>query len=435
MKMADESSGQTSGSGLDFTRRNGDLIGDQTVALGGVAGFVLAWALTARSPDLSAGIHLIFFVGLTVTPMMLLSVFLIKTHLRKTSGLSREPRKINYARLGMKLVGFFATMAFLAFCYWVFPEYSKARYAPVWDAVGILFIPVAIATVFYFAWVDCRMREPEDAYWHCGMLFLGKWKSANWQLLREYCLGWFIKGFFLPFMLSGVAENAGRVLADGWDPTSFGFLYLTSVALVYCVDTVFGSVGYLLTLRILDAQIRSVQPLGIGWIAALICYPPWTQATASFLKYKGPLGWSDWLKDSPILFISWGFAILVLLSVYLWATLSFGCRFSNLTNRGIVVDGPYRYLKHPAYVTKNLAWWFMYVPFVSHISVEDNLRSCFLLGMLNVIYYIRAKTEERHLMADAAYREYASWMSENGLVALIRRMGPLRKCSAPQLLS
>lgn len=412
---------------LNFARRKGDLIGDQTVALGGLAGFCAAWAITSHTPSISTGVHLILFVALTVAPMVLFSVFLVKTHLRRTSGLLPESGRINYARLGIKLLGFLGTMGFLAFCYWLFPEYSKPRYAPVWEAATLIIVPVTIATAFYFAWIDCRMQEPKDAYWHCGMLFLGKWKSVNWEILREYGLGWFIKGFFLPFMLSGVVENATGVLADGWNPTSFGFLYLTSISIIYCVDTIFGAVGYLLTLRILDAEIRSPQPLGIGWVATLICYPPWSQAMSSFLKYRGPVEWSDWLKDSPVFFITWGFAILVLLSIYLWATLSFGCRFSNLTNRGIIIDGPYRYLKHPAYLTKNLAWWLMYVPFVSHISLADNLRACFMLAVLNGIYYVRAKTEERHLMADPAYRLYARWIEMNGLVASIRWIGSVRR--------
>ena len=173
---------------LNFARRKGDLIGDQTVALGGLAGFSAAWAITAHTPSLSSGIHLILFVALTVAPMALFSVFLVKTYLRRTSGLLPESGKINYGRLGVKLLGFLGTMGVLAFCYWLFPEYAKSRYAPVWEAAALLLIPVTIATAFYFAWIECRMQEPEDAYWHCGMLVLGKWKSANWEILREYGL-------------------------------------------------------------------------------------------------------------------------------------------------------------------------------------------------------------------------------------------------------
>lgn len=90
--------------------------------------------------------------------------------------------------------------------------------------------------------------------------------------------------------------------------------------------------------------------------------------------------------------------------------MSFGTRFSNLTNRGIVVHGPYRFLKHPAYVAKNLSWWLISIPFVAHGSIQENARACLLLGVMNLVYYLRAKTEERHLRADPAYRIYVRWI-------------------------
>ena len=131
----------------------------------------------------------------------------------------------------------------------------------------------------------------------------------------------------------------------------------------------------------------------------------------------------DWLHPWPILFVSWGFAILVLHVVYVWSTASFGCRFSNLTNRGIIVDGPYRYLKHPAYVSKNIAWWLMAVPFVAQATWPAALRACICLALTNLIYVIRAWTEERHLMRDPAYVVYCQWMKEHSLWAWFKRWG------------
>ena len=37
----------------------------------------------------------------------------------------------------------------------------------------------------------------------------------------------------------------------------------------------------------------------------------------------------------------------------------FSFRFSNLTHRGIITSGPYRFTKHPSYVSKNIAWSFV----------------------------------------------------------------------------
>ena len=40
------------------------------------------------------------------------------------------------------------------------------------------------------------------------------------------------------------------------------------------IFVVFATVGYVLTLKPLDAHIRTANPYAAGWMAALICYPP-----------------------------------------------------------------------------------------------------------------------------------------------------------------
>ena len=44
-----------------------------------------------------------------------------------------------------------------------------------------------------------------------------------------------------------------------------------------------------------------------------------------------------------------------------------------------------------------------------------------MLAGVNVIYYLRAKTEERHLSRDPVYREYAEFIREHGLFSYLRR--------------
>ncbi|MFH0876389.1 MAG: methyltransferase [archaeon] len=91
--------------------------------------------------------------------------------------------------------------------------------------------------------------------------------------------------------------------------------------------------------------------------------------------------------------------IFLLLLVYLWATLSLGTKSSNLTNRGIVDKGAYKYIRHPAYISKNAAWWLMAIPIM-------NAQLFFGLLLLSIIYFMRAITEERHLIADDDYKKY-----------------------------
>jgi protein-S-isoprenylcysteine O-methyltransferase Ste14 len=105
---------------------------------------------------------------------------------------------------------------------------------------------------------------------------------------------------------------------------------------------------------------------------------------------------------------------------------AFGLRFSNLTYRGVLTNGPYRFTKHPAYLAKNTFWWLESLPFlvVSH-SFTDMVRNAFFLACVSAIYFWRAKTEEAHLLAeDPKYRAYADWMAQHGLITrLFHRSG------------
>ena len=121
-----------------------------------------------------------------------------------------------------------------------------------------------------------------------------------------------------------------------------------------------------------------------------------------------------------------GFILVFLTAVYAWATVAFGIRFSNLTHRGILTHGPYAWTKHPAYVSKNLFWWLSTLPFLATTgNPVDMIRNTVVLGIVTGVYYWRAKTEERHLSSDPAYREYAEWIGQNGpLPRLLHRLKP-----------
>jgi protein-S-isoprenylcysteine O-methyltransferase Ste14 len=170
-----------------------------------------------------------------------------------------------------------------------------------------------------------------------------------------------------------------------------------------------------------------------GWLAALLCYPPFVWGIIGpenqVLSYeRATPGWEHWFAGSPVLLWGWGTLLVLLTGIYAWATVAFGIRFSNLTYRGVLTHGPYRFTRHPAYLAKNLFWWASVLPFlVTTGSVVDAIRNCFCLLVVNAIYYWRARTEEAHLLAeDPKYREYHAWMEQHGLItaplARLRRM-------------
>jgi protein-S-isoprenylcysteine O-methyltransferase Ste14 len=144
-----------------------------------------------------------------------------------------------------------------------------------------------------------------------------------------------------------------------------------------------------------------------------------------YLHYDGP-GFESWLSGVPTARWVCAAVILALEIIYLLATFAFGVRFSNLTNRGILTNGPYRFTKHPAYIAKNMSWWMITLPFIpTHGWVEAVKWSCGLAGV-STIYFLRAKTEERHLSKDPAYVEYALWMRENGWLRFFDRVPLVR---------
>jgi protein-S-isoprenylcysteine O-methyltransferase Ste14 len=104
-------------------------------------------------------------------------------------------------------------------------------------------------------------------------------------------------------------------------------------------------------------------------------------------------------------------------ALWVWATAIYGLRWSNLTNRGIITGGPYRYTKHPDYLAKSAFWWLLSVPFLSVDGWQSALSHCAMLVAVNLVYYARAKTEERHLRRDPVYRAYAAWIEQHGFFA------------------
>jgi isoprenylcysteine carboxyl methyltransferase (ICMT) family protein YpbQ len=118
--------------------------------------------------------------------------------------------------------------------------------------------------------------------------------------------------------------------------------------------------------------------------------------------------------------VGWLALLIATSALWAWSTIIYGLRWSNLTNRGIITNGPYRYFKHPDYLAKNIRWWLLYVPFLSS-SGWNAVQNCALLLVMNLIYYWRAKTEEQHLSADPQYVAYSAWIAENGLIPKIKR--------------
>ncbi len=376
------------------------------------------------------------------TPIVLLDLWLRRIHHRESAGLIWSgKRPINLVRVGVKLVGMWATLALIGGCYWAFPEYSKPFYQPFWSVLAQYGPWLAILAIPYFALIDAHMREPRDGYWHFGSLVLGNHDAISKSAVRNHLAGWIIKGYFLPLMFSylvgqvpGFHVDLVRVL----NQSTFLNFFDAAMDLIFIVDLVFAVAGYALMLRILDSHLRWAEPTAIGWLVAIVCYEPfWNPIASGYLNYHGPVNWISWFAGFPVIQVAWGCAILFLMTIYVWGGVSFGCRFSNLTNRGIITSGAFRFTKHPQYISKNVSWWLFTIPWINPSSPALALKQCLLLLGVNGIYYLRAKTEERHLRNDPVYAAYCEYIDKHGFFAhireLLRRMHLAPSKAAPEL--
>jgi hypothetical protein len=173
-------------------------------------------------------------------------------------------------------------------------------------------------------------------------------------------------------------------------------IYPTALALLFLTDSAFFSFGYAVQTDLLKNKVKSVEPTYFGWLVAIICYPPFNDLVSKYFTW-----YANDMARYPSVYQTFVLRaeVLVLFAIFVWATVALGAKCSNLTNRGIVSHGPYRYIRHPAYSSKCIGWWLTILPVMS-------IPAFITMSVWSLIYYARAITEERHLMRDPDYQEY-----------------------------
>jgi protein-S-isoprenylcysteine O-methyltransferase Ste14 len=395
------------------------------VGLAGLVGLGL-WALVARHYGMNgpnAGFAAVIACGL---PMVLWSLLVDKVHRNASTGMDWEGQPRPWRAILdislVKIAGLWATWLAIAIFYCVARWYWSGNYHYSMN----LFIDAApwllLCSFPYVAWVDRRLIEPKDATYAFGQWVIGGAAGKpDMGQVANHARAWAVKGFFLAFMLSIVPGNFASVVDWRLDHALANPVNLAAflIAVMFMIDVCMATVGYLLTMKVLDSHIRTANPFLAGWVAALICYPPFVlMGGGGPLDYHaGGAEWDVWTQGHIGLQWLLGGWLVLLTALYAWATVVFGIRFSNLTHRGILTHGPYRWTRHPAYLSKNLFWWFSSLPFLTLSgSLTDMVRNCAMLAITNAVYYWRAKTEEKHLSADPDYRAYNEWMDRNGPV-------------------
>lgn len=363
----------------------------------------------------------------SATPILLIEFFIFKRH-REISASLTALRPVSTKRVVLKCIGLLGILTLFAALYVLFPEYDKSFYDPVWS-LYLALLPVTILLApFYFAWCDKRQDLAEDGYHHLGQLLI-KWNApVDTHAITRLLRNWLVKAFFLPLMFVYALNAVGDMRHMSLEPTTFIQAFLILQAIIVFGDLLYATLGYIFTLRIFNAHIRSSEPTFLGWVVALICYYPFWSLLFyhSYFTYQDGIQWVDIIPQGIWQYL-WGSTILICLSIYALSTSSLGIRFSNLTYRGLVTNGCYRFSKHPAYISKNISWWLISIPFISSEGAGTAIaHSTALLG-INVLYFIRARTEERHLSNYPEYVEYALAMNERSIFVPLAKRIPLLK--------
>ena len=220
-------------------------------------------------------------------------------------------------------------------------------------------------------------------------------------------LFYLVKLFWAPLMLIFAIENVSSFVEiynkyAVWNfdaPSIINLYFPLYVAAIFSLDTIIFSFGYIVESKSLKNVVKSVEPTALGWISALVCYGPFFD---TFTRFAGSLP-QDFADFGNInINIIAGISTIIFFSIYVWASVSLGFKASNLTNRGIVTTGAYKYVRHPAYAAKNIGWLLASVPLIKIMGFKALINV--LIWMF--VYYVRAITEERHLSQDPDYLEY-----------------------------
>ena len=214
-------------------------------------------------------------IAVTTAAIFLVDIAWQKVHRRPSTGLDFTYDDPSWPRTLIKVVGLLASVGFVGLGYWLFPDYHRAFFDDYFQLLRIVAIPWIVLAVPYFFWVDRRMRDPRDGYWHLGNTVLFRWRQVERNAVVQHLLGWIIKGYFAALMFSYTCTDVKNLfLFDFGTLVTSTALYAFLSHFLYFIDTAIAAMGYIMSFRVTDTHIRSAEPTMLGWVVAIICYEP-----------------------------------------------------------------------------------------------------------------------------------------------------------------
>ena len=403
------------------------------INLVGLASATAAFFVVAQAPTTPVIWVAFALMCAYAVPIAVLELALKRVHRNASSGITPSAPRYDILRSITKFIGLITMLGAVIGFHALFRVYPTQDLMP---AVGLLIhlAPVLLVISFlYIFWVDARMTQPHDGYWQIGAWLTRQLCQVEYAGLRHFLLGWVIKGFFLPIMFSYLVNTiAGSAQISTWATQDLVTLTRHLMKLALLLELIVVCVGYTLTLRLFDAHIRTTNPALWGWVVTLVCYPPFNAViTGQIFSRDTGVPWHETIQAYPLLAGPWLALLLLSFGIWVWATASFGLRWSNLTNRGVVTCGPYRWMKHPDYMSKVVFFWLTSAPFLAAVPIQTKIAATAGMIVVTMIYFGRAKAEELHMYEDPDYVRYATALNTRGLCAPLYRVFPALAYSAP----
>ncbi len=338
-------------------------------------------------------------------------------------------RHIDWKRVFYKEVALLVTLAVIGFLYWLLPMFAYNDFKLIYFPFLKYLVPfMLITSVPYFCLMDKIDEEPNDVYYELGHSIIHLKKMRGFAF-GNYVRSWLVKAFWLSLMQPAAVKDIKWFVNLIWsnDLNNPHEWFWRANSMCFFIDLAYTASGYLVNLKILNSHTRTAEPTLLGWLVAIMCYWPfWGVLFYPFFFRYEEMQWINYFRSGSAIWWTWFGMIIFLEFLYSMATVAAGFRFSNLTYRGLWNTGPYKYTKHPAYVFKNISWWLISIPFMAATPALAIKLSCLLLGN-NIIYYMRAKTEERHLSHYPEYVEYALMMNQKSIFRGMAKIFPFLK--------
>lgn len=390
--------------------------------------------------------------GLAAAILTLLAgeIFYLKSHRRERVGLSQGVGQRNWPAVLLKILSYNTTIGLVALGYYLIPEYQKIYYEE-FHLFLLVLLPISFVTGnLYIFLFDHRLGSPDDGLLHFGYLITGQWSAVERAKIAEYFKSVGLRAYFVPamyiYLIASLETFIGGPAAYLKDNAAYladipvaGMIMtlMLSYFFLMVIDGLFALIGYLMTFRALNADVRSTDSTITGWVSCLICYTPFFEILllGGLLRdlYYNPQ-WFVWFQSHVWLMLVWGSLTTIAMCTEAFTTMTFGIRFSNLTYRGLMSTGLFRFTKHPQYVSKLANRFLVFVPFMSLNGVAGAAWTMFLFGLVCLLYYVRARTEENHLSIHDDYARYAELMNERSVFAPLARLAPFLRYSREKAL-